>query len=417
MNDVVFLFIGGFIVALAMQKWGLHKRIALIIILTIGGGPRRTLLGFMAASAFLSMWISNTATAMMMMPIAMAVLNRYDELLGKERAKGFAIALLLGVAHASTAGGIGTLVGTPPNLVFASIFHSTFPNAPEISFVSWMMFALPFSITLFFTIWGILNIYIPRDLKLTGTRDVFKKEFKEMGKPVYEEKVVLWVFLALALLWIFRKNLTLGAFIIPGWSNLLPFPSYVGDGTVAIALGVLLFLIPSKKKGEAIIDWATARKLPWSIVLLFGGGFALAGAVRTSGLADWIGMQMSGLSSLPPAVMTGSIAMIITFSTELTSNTATTQMILPVLAAVGVSIGRNPLFLMVPATLSASCAFMMPVATPPNAIVFGTGRLRIIDMAKSGILINIAGAILIVIFVHAFGHHFFGANTLPDWVN
>jgi len=350
-----------------------------------------------------------------MIPIAMAVLERYDDILGEKNAKGFSIAILLGIAHASTVGGISTLVGTPPNLVFASLFQSTFPNGPEISFTQWLTFAFPLSIAFFFFLWLLLSFLYLRKQTYVASKEVFRKELDELGKIKREEKVVLTVFVMLALLWVTRKNLVLGLVTLPGWSNILPMPAFVGDGTAAIAMGILLFLLPAGEKGKTIMDWEAAKKLPWHIVLLFGGGFALAGSIRGSGLADWMGTQLTGLSTLSPVVMTASIATIVTFMTELTSNTATTQMVLPILAAVAISIGRNPLYLMIPATLSASCAFMMPVATPPNAIVFGTGRLKIMDMAKGGILINIMGAILITILVHTLGQPIFGSTALPDW--
>lgn len=417
-NDVVFLFLGGFIVALAMEKWKLHRRIALRVMLLLGGGARRTLLGFMTATALLSMWISNTATAMMMVPIASAVLTHYEGTLDAASARRLSVGLLLGVAYAASIGGIATLVGTPPNLAFAQIFRIHFPGGPEVSFAAWMMFALPVSVLLLFVTWGLLTLLHVPSLKSTpSTRAIFKSELKKLGPMKREEKTVLVVFAALALLWITRRPLTFGAFIIPGWSDLLPEPSFVGDGTVAIALATLLFVLPARDGRKRIMDWDTARRLPWRIVLLFGGGFALAGAITAGGLAEWIGLHMRGLSALGPLAMTGSICTLMTFLTELTSNTATTQMALPILAATAVAIGRNPFFLMVPATMSASCAFMMPVATPPNAIIFGTGRVRIWQMAKTGLLLNLIGVVVITLWMLLAGPAAFGGDpsVLPGW--
>ncbi len=407
MNDTVFLFIGGFIVALAMEKWNLHRRIAILVVLAIGGGAKRTLFGFMLATALLSMWISNTATAMMMIPIAMAVLKRYEELVESSEASLLSVGLLLGIAYSASIGGMGTLVGTPPNLAFAQIYHQTFPNAPDVSFAEWMFFAAPLTVLMLFATWGVLSMLYMRKVKYVGaTRAVFQDELKKLGKTGFEEKVVLIVFVILALLWITRKPLEFGSLVIPGWSSLLSQPKYIGDGTVAMMMAIILFLIPSKQgegKKAHIMDWETVRGLPWGIVLLFGGGFALAGAISESGLSLWIGERLNNLSALSPVATTGAICTLMTFLTELTSNTATTQMALPILAATAVAIGRNPILLMVPATLSASCAFMMPVATPPNAIIFGTGRIRVAQMAKTGIMLNLVGVIIITLWVSVAG--------------
>jgi len=418
MNDVVFLFVGGFIVALAMEKWNLHRRIALHIMLLVGVGPLRTLAGFMIATMVLSMWISNTAAAMMMLPIAMAVIWRYDTIYESGAMARYSVAVLLGIAYSASIGGIATLVGTPPNLVFARLFPMSFPHGPEITFAQWMGFALPISFIMFAAVFGVLVLRFVRLERGGVTRDIFRGELDEMGKTSYEEKMVFLVFLVLAVLWVTRKPIVFGALEVGGWSNLLPKPEYVGDGTIAILLASTLFTIPSRKKGEWLMDWPTARKLPWGIVLLFGGGFALAGAISASGLSIWIGDQLNGLANLPPILMTAGLCTAMTFTTELTSNTATTQMILPILAAVSRAIARNPFFLMIPATLSASCAFMMPVATPPNAIVFGTGRLKIIDMATTGIILNVIGVIVITLWMHLAGPYFFGGGPMiaPDWV-
>jgi len=416
-NDIVFLFIGGFVVALAMEKWHLHKRIALLVILGVGGGPKRTLLGFMLATALLSMWISNTATAMMMIPIASAVLVRWDGMFESGQARALSIALLLGIAYAASVGGMATLVGTPPNLVFAQLYHQQFTHAPSVSFAEWMAFALPFSLIFLFAIWGLLALMYMRGIKSqTGARDIFRRELNELGRMSGEERTVLIVFATLALLWVTRNPLDFGALTLPGWSLLLPKPEYAGDGTAAIALAILLFVLPApSRRGERVMDWETARQLPWRIVLLFGGGFALAAAISVSGLASWIGVHLQGLTVLPPVLMTASICTTMTFLTELTSNTATTQMALPILGAVAVAIGRNPFYLMIPATLSASCAFMMPVATPPNAIVFGTGRLRIVDMARTGVILNFLGVLLIVLWMQFVAPiHFGGLFDLPQ---
>ena len=418
-NSVIFLFVGGFLMALAMQRWQLHRRIALRILLLIGSGPSRILLGFMAATAFLSMWISNTAAAMMMVPIAMAVLSRLREGDEGPAMTRFAAGLLIGIAYAASIGGIATLIGTPPNLAFSQIFHMTFPQAPEISFADWMLFGTPCAILLLAAAWGVLRVMFVRGAgdSVSGAEE-FRQEYQELGRMKTEERVILVLFAAMALLWFFRQDIVLGTMVIPGWSRLLEQPKYADDGTVAILIASLLFLIPSRAKpGERLLDWATAHKLQWGIVLLFGGGFALAAGFKESGLSTWLASQLTGLSGVPSLVMVTSISTLMTFLTELTSNTATTQIVLPLLGSLAVALQVNPLILMIPATLSASCAFMLPVATPPNAIIFGTGEVKMTDLMRSGIVMNLVGIVLIVALVFVFGLALFGIGSgCPDWV-
>ena len=409
-NDVIFLFMGGFMVALAMEKWDLHKRIAFNILYFTGTSPARILLGFMMASFFLSMWISNTATVMMMLPIAIAIIRQLDNLMNNQSSTKFSIGILLGVAYSASTGGMATLVGTPPNLSFARIFHIYFPDAPEITFYKWMLFAVPVSLIMLFAIWAFLYaIFRP---KKEEWRDVDKHTFlnqlKEMGKTTYEQKVVFVVFSLLAILWIGRADIDFGIFKLPGWSNLFPNATFINDGTVAIFMALILFIIPSKSvKDDRIMEWSTASKLPWNILLLFGGGFALATGFKESGLSLWFGGHLAGLASLHPIWIILIICLVITFLTELTSNTATTEMVLPILAGIAITTGMNPLLLMIPATMSASMAFMLPVATPPNAIIFGTGRISVGMMAKTGLAINLFGAIVITLMMYFWGAKIF----------
>lgn len=408
-NHVIFLFTGGFIVALAMQKWDLHKRIALKIILLIGVSPRRILFGFMVASSFLSMWISNTATTMMMMPIVIAIIAKFDEDMDTEMVIKFSVALLLGVAYSASIGGIATLIGTPPNLSFARIYSIYFPDAPEITFAAWFAFALPLSLTFFIIIWGVLTfLFCPYKKGLLIKQQSLEDEYKKLGPTTFEEKAVLTLFSLMALLWLTRSGINFGTWSIPGWSSILKTPKYVDDGTVAIAIALVLFIIPSKRSSSGrVMDWETAVKLPWGIILLFGGGFALAGGFKSSGLAIWIGEQMTGLTGINPLILVAIICLTVTFLTEVTSNTATIEMLLPVLAGLAIAININQLLLMVPATLSASCAFMLPVATPPNAIIFGTGRIKIHEMARVGIILNLIGVVLISLYISVVGDKFF----------
>ena len=418
-NHVIFLFIGGFMVALAMQKWDLHKRIAIRILMITGTSPARILLGFMLAAAFLSMWISNTATAMMMVPILLSITKKLEEFIPEKENNRFTIGLLLSVAYSASIGGVATLVGTPPNLSFARIFQIMFPSAPEISFSSWFVFAFPVTVIFFIIVWIFLFAMFKPRVSVNSLKEInFKEQYRLLGSSSFEQKIVGIVFFVLATLWLTRAGITIGSFNLPGWSSLLSVPSYINDGTVAIALSIVLFLIPSKTvKGSYIMDWETAKYIPWNIVLLFGGGFALAGAFKVSGLSLWVGQQLVGFDMLHPIVIILLISLTITFLTELTSNTATTEMLLPVLAGIAVSVEINPLLLMLPATISASMAFMLPVATPPNAIVFGSNRITVMQMARTGIFLNLLGALLITFITYFWGAYIFNISfdSMPVW--
>lgn len=417
-NHIIFLFVGGFMVALAMQRWNLHKRISLAILTRTGSSATLIVLGFMIATWFLSMWISNTATTMMMIPIALAVIMKLEDTLDRKTVSRFTAGLLLAVAYSSSIGGIATLVGTPPNLAFVKMFATHFPQAPQISFSQWFVFALPPSIVLIAIAWGYLTLRFFRKTPLTIKTDVFKDECEKLGPMSYEEKVVLADFVLLALMWLTRSDLNVGGTVIRGWSSLLAVPGFVDDGTVAIAMALILFLIPSKNRPETtVLNWKTAVGLPWNIVLLFGGGFALAEGFMRTGLSRWLGDQLEWAGVLTPLFIVALACLLVTFLTELTSNTATAQVILPIIASLGLAIHVNPLLLMLPVTLSASCAFMLPVATPPNAIVFGTQRLRVAEMVKTGIVLNFIGVAIITATVFTVGLGIFDIDpvSLPPW--
>ena len=445
-NSTIVLFLGGFMIALTMERWNLHKRIALGIIHAVGGGPPRIILGFMVAAAFLSMWISNTATAVMMVPIGLAMVLQVEETAGARQSRTFTIALMLGIAYGCSMGGLTTLVGTPPNLSFQRIFQIIFPEAPPIDFGTWIVMGLPIGVTMLVVAWLLLTqvLYRPSP-EIRIERDVLERQRAALGPISFEERSVATVFAMTALLWVFRRDLELGFATVPGWSNLLPFPGMIDDGTVAIAMASVLFFIPTRNRAprnagvkapdattgwRALIRWATRfgtanrvmgaeviPRLPWNIVLLFGGGFALAAGFQGTGLANIIGNQFQGLGGLPDFAVILLVCLTLTFLTELTSNLATTEMILPILASVAVLTGMNPLMLMVPATLSASCAFMMPVATPPNAIVFGSDRISVGEMARAGIFLNLIGALVIATLVLTLGETVFGieSGVMPDW--
>lgn len=387
-HKYVFLYIGGFTLAIAIEKWNLHKRIALNVINLIGTSVKNIILGFMVATAFLSMWISNTATAVMMLPIGMAIITQLKDnpdTIENENTI-FGKALMLAIAYSASIGGIATLIGTPPNLIFAGILEEQYNI--EMTFSKWIVFGLPISIILLFICWQYLTkiAFNFKQKEFPGGKAEIKRQLNALGKISYEEKIVLAIFICTAFLWITRSFLLKD--IIPG----------IDDTIIAMISATVLFLIPTKSKQQsAIIDWQSAVKLPWGILLLFGGGLAIAEGFKTSGLANWIGMQTSLIDHLSLLVLLIVLIAAVNFLTEITSNLATTAMLLPIIAPIALAIDVHPFTLMVGITVAASCAFMLPVATPPNAIVFGSGYLKIPDMVKTGIWLNIISIILITL--------------------
>ncbi len=389
-HKYVFLYMGGFIIAIAIEKWNLHRRIALNIINFIGSDVRKIILGFMVATAFLSMWISNTATAVMMLPIGLAIIKQLEDNPDtvEDENKTFGKALMLAIAYSASIGGVATLIGTPPNLVLAGVVFDTYGY--EITFMQWFAFGLPISIILIFICWKYLTKYAFqfKQKSFPGGKQEIQRLLSNLGKISYEEKVVAFVFALTAFCWITRSILLQK--ILPG----------LDDTIIAIFFAIVLFLIPSKEKGEQLINWEEAVKMPWGIILLFGGGMALAKGFEVSGLAVWIGSQMTTLAGLPIIVLILVLIAAVNFLTEITSNLATTAMLLPVLAPMALTIDLHPFVLMVGAAVAASCAFMLPVATPPNAVVFGSGYLRIPDMVSKGFFMNIISIIILTFFVY-----------------
>lgn len=397
-DPIVFLFLGGFMIALAMEKWGLHKRIALNIIAVVGTSTSKIVLGFMIATGFLSMWVSNTAAVMMMVPIATAITYQVSQSLKNSKEdysleeEKFSKALLFGVGFAGTIGGLGTLIGTPPNLLLAGIVEELY--GVQISFAMWFLYALPVVVILLFSTWLYLTkVSYPIKLKyLPGGQELIKSEKVKLGKISYEEVLVSCIFIFAAFMWITRTFLweNENFFVIPG----------ISDTMIAITAGVLFFLIPSKKVAGRLLDWTVAKDIPWGILLLFGGGLAIAAGFKETGLANWIGEQLSILDGVNFIFVIIITTTLVLFLTEITSNTATATMILPVLASLALAINVHPYALMVPAAMAANCAFMLPVGTPPNAIIFATGKIKIIEMVKTGFWVNIACIILITAAVY-----------------
>lgn len=423
-NHLIFLFLGGFIIAVAMEKWRFHKRLALAIIAVVGTQPSRIVFGFMTATAFLSMWISNTASTLMMLPVAMAVVQQIglEGSLEGERTpetreaiqKNLGLVLMLGIAYSASIGGVGTLIGTPPNIVFAGFYRQFFPDKPEITFVKWMALALPLVVVFLPVVWQFLVRFASR-IRLDaiefgeGGGRIIEEERRALGPFRRAEKIIACVFLTTAFLWIFRKPIDLGAWVVPGWSSMFPKPELLHDSTVAMAMSLLLFVLPihglrgvewNGRREHFLLEWKDVEmKVPWGVLLLFGGGFALAAAFGKTGLDGWLGNHLTGAKGLPVWGVVLMICLGMTFLTELTSNTATTTMILPIIAATATAVAFEPLQLMVPAALSASFAFMLPIATPPNAIVYSSGWVTVPAMARMGLLLNFLGAFLVTLTV------------------
>jgi solute carrier family 13 (sodium-dependent dicarboxylate transporter), member 2/3/5 len=402
---IIFLFMGGFLIALATQRWGLHRRVALNIISRVGTSPAAIVGGFMLAAAFLSMWVSNTATALMMLPVALSVIDIADQSGGGGSKGDFAIAVVLGVAYGCNIGGMATLVGTPPNALLAGFVESEYGQT--ISFVDWMAVGIPLvavGLPSAFLILTRLTHPLGRT-PLPGASELVAMELRALGPMSREEKRVSVIFGLTALAWITRPLL-------------LPFLPGLSDAGIAMLGGLALFVVPSNLgEGRFLMDWTTARKLPWGTLILFGGGLTLAGAFTRTGLSAWIGESLAGMAGLPVVVILLVVITVVVFLTEITSNTATTATFLPVIAAMALGIGQNPLLLAVPAVLGASCAFMLPVATPPNAIVFASGRVTIPEMARAGLILNVVFIAVMTTLAYTMVVWVFGVElgVVPPW--
>jgi len=411
-NHIIFLFIGGFLIAISMQKWNFHKRIALKLLVITGTSPTRILLGFMMATYVLSMWISNTATTMMMLPILLSVLSQLDELYGKGNVTKFGVGALLAMGYSSSVGGIATLIGTPPNPIFLRIYQMYFPDGTEVTFANWFIYAFPLSVISFAIVFILVYLLFVRGQSKIWTSDLqidFSKDYRALGKFNFEEKAVSIVFILTAILWMTRSPIDIGSFRLPGWSELFTHPKYLNDGTVGMVMSMILFLIPSKSnRGKRLMQWEDAKKLPWGIIILFGGGFALAEGFKSSGLSEAVGTLFASVKGSSPLMIIIIISATMIFLTELTSNSSSTVIILPILASLAIATGINPLFLMVPATIGASMAFMLPVATPPNAIIFSSERIQIGQMARAGIILNVIMVIVVSLWSYWVGPLVFG---------
>ena len=404
----VFLFLGGFLIAMTIEKWGLHRRIALGTIALIGSNVRMIILGAMAATWLLSMWISNTATAVMMLPIATAIVAQLrDDPTTPEVDENdtFGKAFMLAIAYAASIGGMASLIGTPVNLVLVGVVKEAF--GVEISFAQWFAVGFPVSIFLLLLCWWYLTrmAFNFEQKGFAGGRAEVRRQLRALGPMSREEKKVLIVFTLTALAWIFRTSV-LERFI-PG----------IDDPVIAMVGGMLLFIVPGPSIDRPLLEWTEAVRLPWGIILLLGGGFALASGFAGSGLADYIGSSLSVPEGVGLFVVILAVTAVVNFLTEITSNVATTSMLMPVFAAAALPLGIHPYAMMVPATLAATCAFMLPVATPPNAVVFGSGYLTIPNMVRAGLWLNLLSIIVITLFCYFLLPLLWGfdAGVVPLW--
>ena len=390
-SPMIMLFLGGFIIAIAIEKWNLHQRIALNIIKMIGTNSSRIVLGFMVATAFLSMWISNTATTLMMLPIGLAIARKIGEFQDQENGEQqarFKKSLMLSIAYAASIGGMATLIGTPTNAIFSAMSMELY--AQEVTFFDWFSFGFPITILLLIVGWFYLTkIAFKAELSgAEGARHEIDTHLKSFGKMSCEEKLVALVFAFTATAWILRS------FVL---EHLLPG---IDDTVIAIFGAIVLFIIPSRTRGVMLMDWESARKLPWGILILFGGGLAIAVGFQRSGLAEWLGQQLSAMEQFHFALILFAVVIMVNFFTEITSNVATASVVLPIVASLSQSIGAHPFGLMVGASIAASCAFMLPVATPPNAIVYSSTLLTMNDMVRAGFWMNIISSLILFLCIY-----------------
>ena len=403
--DVIFLFMGGFMLALAMQKWNLHKRMALAIVAAVGSNPVRLIGGFMVATGFITMWVSNTAATIMMLPVGVSVVALVVQLRDGKKDANFATALMLGIAYSASIGSVATLIGTPPNALMVGFLAEN--HDITIGFGQWMIVGVPLALTFLVVAWVVITrfVYPPATKKLEGAQDLIREELREMGAITRGEKLVAVVFTLAATSWIVVPLLARSETV----SSVLPFLGDISDSVIAIAVAVALFLIPVDRQNR-LLDWETAVRLPWGILLLFGGGIALSKQFGDTGLSEWIGLQVGVLQNVPTWVVVLCIADLVLLLTELTSNTATTATFLPVVAGIAMGMDLPVMTLVVPAVLAASMAFMLPVATPPNAVVFGSGHVSIGQMLRGGVWLNVIAVFMVMFTMYAFAGWAFGIS-------
>jgi sodium-dependent dicarboxylate transporter 2/3/5 len=398
-DSIIFLFIGGFMLAFAIEKWHFHKRIALKILSIVGKNPGTILFGVMLSTYIISNWISNTATTMMLFSAVFALIHETKNYISRNQHR-FSAALLLGLAFSATVGGLATPVGTPPNMYFFKAYKDAFPGDHELNFLKWSYIGFPISFTFLMMVFGVLYAYfLHKKVELVIEKEYFKNAYKGLGVFSFEEKLVCGLFISCILLWFTRADIDFGVFVFKGWNHLFVKPTYIDDAFVALLAALLLFLLPSKKnRGEALLIWDDAKKLRYDIILMFGSGFALAYGFEKSGLSNWLAASLVVLKGVSPILIILGICTIVTIISEFASNIASIQLALPVMIALQKDLELPPLLLMMPATFAASLGFMLPVATAANTIVFGTKEIQIRDMLRVGIILDALG-ILVITFM------------------
>lgn len=432
-NNTIFLFIAGMIMALTLERWDLHRRFSFKILSWCGASPGSLLFGMMTVTFLLSMFVSNTATALMMVPNAISVCESFERNSRpetKNQSRLFGIAVMLGIAYSANVGGMASLIGTPPNLIFKAQLRVLFPEAPEITFAQWLFFGLPLGILIMVITWLYLKVLYLRGFQSDiADRQIFVNEYKAMGPWTQEQIIVALSFSTLALLWIFRPDLDFSSFSIKGWANVFPEAGYISDATIGMCFAVLMFLAPARpcmlpdapedadtKRTTTLMDWKTANKMPYDIIFLFGGGFALAMGFEESGLSGFLGSKL-GAMDISLAGQVFLVVFIISFVTCLTSNTATSSIMIPISASIALGVGASPYTFMIPTAFACSCAFCLPVATPPNMCVFASGRLPVTEMMRAGIFLNILCSVLILAATFTIIPAVLGvpADSLPEW--
>lgn len=401
-HNYVLMLLGGFFLAKSIEISGLHKRLALFIIKRLGTNRQKLILSFMIATAMLSFWIANVAVVLLMLPIAIAIIDKEEHSVHK---KNFGLAMMLAIAYAASIGGTGSLIGTPPNMVFAGVMEKMFPDSREIDFLEWMKIGVPVVIILLPIVWFYIIKYFKINGKFEGSEAIIEGEIKALGKISAYEKRVFMVFLFTAFGWVFRKDLAIGDFVLYGWSSLLGVEGLVHDATVAIVAALLLFIIPAGDKtgkNKSLLSWPDAAKVPWGVVMIVGGGYAIAESFKQTGLADYLGGALSFISAYPPIIILIIIITLMIFITEINSNTATANIFLPVLAAMAIAGSINPYLLMIPATFACSFSFMLPSGTGTNAVIFGSNRVTIPEMAKCGLGLNFLGIIMLTLMMYVY---------------
>lgn len=412
-HNYVLMMLGGFFIAKAIETQNLHKRIALLIITFFGISRQRIIISMMVATAFLSMWIANVTGAVMMFPIAMSIIAKEED---DGHGQGtFGTALMLAIAYSATLGGLGTLIGSPTNLILIGILEKLFPAAPPVTFLTWLKIGLPVLLVFLPVFAYFLIRYFKVSGNLSNNQTIIADELKALGTTTPGEKRVIFVCLVAIFGWVFREDFVVGNFVLPGWSSLLGLGDFVHDSTVSIGAAMLLFILPANKTTR-LLDWKAASQVPWGVVIIVGGGYAIAAGFQNTGLADWLGNHLAFISTLPFLLVLILIMAFVIIFTEFNSNTATANIVLPILASIAVAASINPLLLMIPATIASSIGFMMPAGTGPNTVILGSGRVTVKDMMKCGVWLNLISLVLLTIILYVFVIPILGLETgLPAW--